>query len=360
MTDFTSRFLSLRVTPKTVWLFLSLSDGDMTGWGEATLDRSEQNVSDCFDTLPKRLSESDIASLRLDTLPQAALASALHQAAADLAARKAGVPLSTHLGGTGRARVGVYANINRCSLDRSPQGMAATAVRAVAQGHIAVKIAPFDEVQPRLARHEMTQAMAKGLDRIAAVRDAIGNRRLMVDCHWRFSTQAAMDLIDACAPFNLHWIECPIAETLAEIPALVSLRARANAAGMRLAGLETAILRQGFAPYLAAGAYDVMMPDVKYCGGPLEMLAIADDMARHGVTFSPHNPTGPICHAHSAHLCAAMAQSDLLEMQFDETPMFETLVDMPLLPPASGEVRLSAAPGIGLQLVAPRMDHAKK
>ncbi len=47
-------------------------------------------------------------------------------------------------------------------------------------------------------------------------------------------------------------------------PALKRLRARANAAGMRLAGCETEVRREGFRPFLKAGAYDVMMPDVKY------------------------------------------------------------------------------------------------
>jgi galactonate dehydratase len=229
--------------------------------------------------------------------------------------------------------------------------MADTARRALAQGHAAIKIAPFDEVQPGMDAAEARHAMQPGLHRIAAVRAAIGDRRLMVDCHWRFDWAGAEMLIDACVPFGLYWLECPIPETPAAIPDLVALRARANSAGMRLAGLETAILRDGFAPYFKAGAYDVMMPDVKYCGGPAEMRAIATDLARHGVAFSPHNPSGPICHAHSLHLCAATPGADLLEVQFDETPMFDSLVDRPPPPPIAGRVALPAgATGLGLAL----------
>jgi galactonate dehydratase len=355
MTEFAVQFIPVTVTPSTIWLFVSLSDGETTGWGEATLNNQEQAVTDCFNALPDRLSVAGLACLRFDTLPDAALSSALCQAQADLAARCAGVPLCEHLGGIAQDQIGFYANINRCTVDRSPKGMAASARRALAHGHCAIKIAPFDEVRPSMVRREMTDAMELGLARIDAVRDAIGDRRLMIDCHWRFDLAGAEALIDACAPLNIYWIECPISETEADIPALMSLRRRANATGMRLAGLETAIQRAGFAPYLAAGAYDVMMPDVKYCGGPRQMLEIAADMARHGVVFSPHNPTGPICHIHSLHICATLPQTDLLETQFDETPMFDSLVDQPLPQPIEGLVTLPMVKaGLGLSMIMPK------
>nr|WP_306267256.1 mandelate racemase/muconate lactonizing enzyme family protein [Pararhizobium sp. IMCC3301] len=355
MSEFTVQFVPVTVTPATIWLFVSLSDGETVGWGEATLENQEATVTDCFNALPKRLTEADLADLRFDTLPQAALSSALRQAQADLAARMAGVSLSDHLGRAGRDQIGIYANINRSTRDRSPEGMASNARRALAHGHNAIKVAPFDEVRATMGRREMTDAMGLGLARIAAVRDVVGERRLMVDCHWRFDVAGAGRLIDACAPLKPYWIECPILETEAGIAELVSLRRRANAAGMRLAGLETAILRQGFAPYLAAGAYDVMMPDVKYCGGPREMLAISVDMARHGVAFSPHNPSGPICHMHSMHICASLPQEELLETQFDETPMFDSLVDQALPQPIGGRVTLPMSRlGLGLSLVVPQ------
>ncbi len=357
MSDFTVQFIPVTVTPATTWLFVSLSDGETVGWGEATLEKHEQAVADCFNVLPDRLTVADLSRLRFDTLPHAALSSALRQAHADLAARIAGVSLADFLGRAERDQIAIYANINRSTLDRSPEGMAINARRALARGHNAIKIAPFDEVRPTMGRREMTDAMDLGLARIAAVRDAIGDQRLMVDCHWRFDVAGAGMLIDACAPLNLYWIECPILETEAGIPELVLLRGRANAAGMRLAGLETAILREGFAPYLAAGAYDVMMPDVKYCGGPHEMLAISADMARHGVAFSPHNPSGPICHMHSVHICATLPQEELLETQFNETPMFDSLVDHAMPQPIGGRITLPMTmAGLGLSLIVPESE----
>jgi galactonate dehydratase len=107
---------------------------------------------------------------------------------------------------------------------------------------------------------------------------------------------------------------------------------------------------------LNAGAYDVMMPDVKYAGGPAEMMRIAEAFAAHDVTFSPHNPSGPICHAASMQICAAVENADLLEVQFDETPVFKTLVE-PALPLVTGGIApLPNGPGIGVNLSAALID----
>ena len=73
--------------------------------------------------------------------------------------------------------------------------------------------------------------------------------------------------------------------------------------------MEQGIRFAAFQPFCEAGAYDVMMPDVKYVGGLREMLQTADQFARHGVRFSPRNPTGPTCHAASLQLSAAAIAS---------------------------------------------------
>lgn len=329
-----ARLLSIQPTEKTTWLFVEVVDGDgLAGWGEASLSGQADEVAELarrwLPLLCGRSADDPAAAggdLPFATQAMAAASSGVMQALSDLAARRAGASLADHLCGRRRDRVGLYANFNRRTRDRSPEGMAESAADALAAGFNAFKIAPFDEVRPDLPRGEMRAAMQPGIARLAAIRDALGaSARLMADCHWRFDTSGAEEMIDAVSGLGLYWVECPVAETEATIPDTVLLRGRANRLGMRLAGLETRILREGFRPWLKAGAYDVMMPDVKYAGGPAEMLEIAAEFATYGVAFSPHNPTGPICHAHSLHVCAALADSDLLEVQFDETPEFAAL-----------------------------------
>ena len=347
---------NVRPTHKTNWLFVRITSADgIEGLGEASLAGREGDVIDIFAVEKEKLvgRSVDIKSLErtleFDSLPQAAYSSAIMQCFSDIVARGQGVSLAESLGGIKRSFVGMYANINRRTSDRSPKGFVESALLAQRNGYTAFKLAPFDEVLPSQSRREMQESMAAGLARIQAVVDALGSgSRVMVDCHWRFNFKGAQDLIKASESLNLYWIECPIVEELASIPDLISLRRQTNAMGVRLAGLEMNIRRSGFQAYLDAGAYDVMMPDVKYAGGPMELLKIAEVFEDFGVDFSPHNPTGPICHAASIQICAAATKVDLLEHQFDETYYFNQLVN--------GELPVVSGGGVAIKPSAQGVD----
>lgn len=351
--------IGVRISPKTAWLFLELTGASgLKGLGEATLNGKEEAIAKVAEAHGTRILGEDAgsheavaANLPFGTLAEAAFSSALLQAMMDLTARVNSQPLAALLGGRHNDAIGLYANINRRTEDRSPEGFAASVQSAVNAGYIAFKIAPFDDVAPDQMPGQWRPLVEAGLGRISAVRNVIGpDARLMVDCHWRFSETVAAWVIDAVEPFDLYWLECPIPRETYALGALKRLRAQANSGGIRLAGAETGILLGGFQPLLNAGAYDVMMPDVKYAGGPAEMIRIAHAFAKHDVMFSPHNPSGPVCHAASIQICAAVSGVDLLEVQFDEAPEFETLVSPPPSTPTHGAVTVSQSPGIGLEL----------
>ncbi|MGY9054096.1 MAG: mandelate racemase/muconate lactonizing enzyme family protein [Alphaproteobacteria bacterium] len=327
--------VAVSVTPKTVWTFLRLtSTSGITGYGEATLTGQEKAVAAVAArfsgaVVGASVSAGDVvfASLPFGTIAEAAFSSAVMQAMLDVQARTEGVPVASLLGGTRRSAIPTYANINRRTLDRSPAGFAASVAAAVTAGYDAFKIAPFDDLTPAMDAAEARPLIAAGITRIEAVRQEIGpDRRMMVDCHWRFRTDWALSALDALKSVGLYWFECPIPETNETLADLAKLRAHANKQDCLLAGLEMAVLRQGFRPFLEAGAYDVMMPDVKYVGGPDEMMRVAEEFARYGATFSPHNPSGPICHAHSLQICAAVPDLAVLGLQYDETARFDELV----------------------------------
>ena len=180
----------------------------------------------------------------------------------------------------------------------------------------------------------------------------------MVDCHWRLDEAAALTVLAAVDPLRLYWLECPLVENAANLPALVRLRSAANGLGIRLAGCEQAIGLAGFAPFLAAGAYDVMMPDVKYVGGLAEVMRVAAAFDRAGVDFSPHNPSGPVCHAASLQVSAAVPTLSRLELQFDESPLFDGLVGGQLPATGGGSSALPQKPGLGVGLRAELLDPA--
>ena len=106
----------------------------------------------------------------------------------------------------------------------------------------------------------------------------------------------------------------------------------------------------GFRPFLGAGIYDVIMPDVKYAGGLRELLRIGEEAARHNVACSPHNPSGPIAHSHSLHLSAHLPFFPFLEFQYGESPLFFDFVTGTLPDPNSGRSDLPHGAGLGLGL----------
>ena len=351
----------VRISHKTCWTFVKLrtQDGRM-GYGEATLTGREDLLEAAAQTLAPlalaasldRPGEFAVANAPAD-LPHAAMVCAIDQALWDLHAQNRQLSLAQVLG-VKREQIPIYANINRRTEQRTPEGFAASAAVAIAAGFTAFKIAPFDEVNTALcAQGQGLKAMQPGLDRIAAVRAAVGPKaRLMVDCHWRCDEATALKLNLALAALGVYWIECPLPEIEANIPALTRLRQHANRLGMRQAGLEESIGWEQFRPYCEAGAYDVVMPDIKYAGGIAEMLRIAQACAQLKVQISPHNPSGPVCHAVSLQLACVLDSFDMLEMQFDESPLFDSLAGAPFAAIQNGFTVPPSGAGLGVHLDA--------
>jgi galactonate dehydratase len=74
----------------------------------------------------------------------------------------------------------------------------------------------------------------EGLDRVFAVRDAIGaGSDLLVDCHWRFDEARAMALIGDTAAASPYWIECPVSEQPSHFATIARLRNFARDHGIR-------------------------------------------------------------------------------------------------------------------------------
>ncbi|MBM3522879.1 MAG: mandelate racemase/muconate lactonizing enzyme family protein [Alphaproteobacteria bacterium] len=358
--------IDVRVSPKTVWSFVRIADSDgHVGWGEGSMPGvgAQAAFSPVLASFARSLTGTRIAqpidlSPRLGERPGdlawAAAISAADQALWDIAGQRAGRPIAELLGPPRREAVPLYANINRRTVDRTPAGFAASARAPLAHGYAAFKIAPFDGVSPNNAdTADGRRLIAAGLERAGAVRCAIGpGARLMIDCHWRLTEAAALDVIAQVrsSGIGLYWLECALPEEPANHAAMRRVRAKANEAGILTAGCETMTARAGFAPYVEGGLYDVIMPDVKYAGGLLELLRIGEEARARGVATAAHNPTGPVCHAHSLHLSAVLDRMPFLEHQYDESPLFLGFVAGPPADFTAALVQRSRAPGLGLTL----------
>ncbi len=320
------RFGEVKASEATTWTFVEVYDGDGTvATAEITCGENTAEAVRLTAELVGRLRGREIADegdvegmLGLavsDMQANMALAtsvSGLRTAVSDLRAQRRGITLTEELGGTPQESVLLYANINRHLLtrDRSPVSFGRAAEMAVSRGFGIVKCAPFDGVGPPSTRGEILDVARVGIERVAAVRAAVGDDvTVLVDCHSRFERHTAPLVAGQLAKSNIGWFEEPVeptkdAEGLAAITREVS---------MITAGGESGYGREFFGSIVECGALNVVMPDVKYCGGLAEARAAGIAAMDAGGDVSLHSPSGPVSLIGGGHATAAMPGAIHLE-----------------------------------------------
>jgi galactonate dehydratase len=349
-------FFAVKASSRTQWLFVRLkTNKGLTGLGETSdgwgtvrasqLGEIETLLSEFFE-LARDQSPFAIEAYRQRARPKAkagkvpahTVFSAIEQAHWDLVGKALGAPVYELFGGKIRDRIPVYANINRITTERTPQAFAANAKAAIAEGYNTVKAAPWDG-------YPQTVSFEQGIACVEAIREAIGTgNQLFIDCHSHFDVKLGIDLAKRLEPQNVVWYEEPVAPTLTrETIEIHSSIKQPMAGGEMLFGME------GFAPLCKAHGIDIIMPDVKHCGGLLEGHNISAMAELEGVQVAPHNPTGPVATAASVQWCAGLPNFKILEYQWGEVPWRGDLVN----PPQQferGTIAVPTAPGFGIEL----------
>jgi galactonate dehydratase len=357
--------LPVRATSRTVWLFVRLmTDTGLVGLGEASdafgfanttaddVARMRRELQRFFELIDGR-SPFEIESYRQRGEPMARQGlvpatafSAVEQALWDLAGKALDVPTYVLLGGKVRSGLPVYANINRATNPRTPEGFAAAAKRAAADGFRTIKAAPFDGFPPAGSpADQIARFVDVGVDAVRAMRAAVGPTvGIMIDCHSFFSVDQAVAVAERLAPHNLTWYEEPVApERVDDTLAIKSRIKQPMAGGEVLFGLS------GFSPLVRRRAVDTIMPDVKHCGGLLELTRIAAMAADEGVMVAPHNPSGPVSTAASVQVCAGMKNVNYLELQYGEVGWRSEIV-VPAERFVDGTIEIPDRPGFGVAL----------
>jgi galactonate dehydratase len=181
-----------------------------------------------------------------------------------------------------------------------------------------------------------------GIDRATATRKTIGpGRDLLLDAHSKFDVEHGLKLLPRVAPLKLFWLE-----EVTPPPGLPAIR---QAEQMPTAGGEQLYGAKAFYPYMTAGSVDILMPDVKYCGGMLELKKVGVLAESAGLKVSPHGPASPIGNAAAAQVCATMPNFLILEFSFGEVPWRAELIDPPE-DAAHGRLIMTPRPGLGIRL----------
>ena len=364
--NLTVRGYSVLVSEKSTWFILEVCLDGAVGLGDATVSGSDAELVGLIGNLCSWVEEGTATTLsnlteyvlQSDaTLARRSLASAIEQAWFSALAARAKVPIAAVLGGSVRNKVPFYANINRGTVDRSPEGFAARAIEMLKlTGASGIKIAPFDGFRTgQCSLSEANALITIGIERAAAVRQAIGPEALLlIDCHSRFSSLQAINLIQELAKLKVLWVEDPCDMANLEVSQLHRLRGCANDLGLRVAGGEKILDFNELMRLLAREGHDVILPDLRYTG-LMQGLAMMRLAGSQGVELSLHNPVGPVLNAIAVHAASALPNFIILERQLGETPLYEEIVDSQM-EANGGNVFVPTAAGLGVNL---RKEHLK-
>jgi galactonate dehydratase len=127
---------------------------------------------------------------------------------------------------------------------------------------------------------------------------------------------------------------------------------------MPTAGGESRYGVREFLPYVSARAVDITMPDVKYCGGMLELKKIAALSEAAQMPVAPHGPASPVGNMAAAHVCVTAPNFRILEFSVGEVEWRADLVN-PAEELNRGFLAPSSRPGLGITLNEKLIAHLK-
>jgi galactonate dehydratase len=236
--------------------------------------------------------------------------SAIEQALWDAAGKLLDVPVYQLLGGRAQDRLRCYATMGAGLPSRTPDGLAQEAARCVAAGYTGVKVVPFREMRvDALDATSGRRLIEDGVARVRAVREAVGpDVDVLIECGFSLDRAAVTRAARLLEPYDCYWLEAPLLWD--DAGELARLRREIP---QRVASGEQCHGRRAFRDLIEQQAVDVLQPDVKWTGGVYEAKKVAAWAETYQIAVAPHNNSGPVATAASAHLAATLPNFLLLE-----------------------------------------------
>jgi L-alanine-DL-glutamate epimerase-like enolase superfamily enzyme len=252
-------------------------------------------------------------------------------AAADAAARAAGVPLAEHLA-TAAATDGVADTVpvNGTVGDGSPEETVAAAEAAVADG--------FDCLKLKVGARDLEA----DLDRLRAVRDAVGDAvTLRADANGAWDRDEAERAVEVLASLDFAYVEQPLAAD--ELDGHADLRGR----GVDVA-LDESVNGAGESPRALADYADVAVLKPMAQGGPRATASLARHLQSQDVTpVVTTTIDAVVARTAAVHVAATipdvpacgLATADLLaeDLASDPSPVVDGAVSVPAGPGLAGD-----------------------
>ncbi|HEY9348592.1 MAG TPA: mandelate racemase/muconate lactonizing enzyme family protein [Inquilinus sp.] len=240
----------------------------------------------------------------------------------DIKGKALGVPVWNLLGGKMRDRVPIYSHAH------------------TAEAALAVKSHGIRTIK--------CGGVADPVRQVATLREAVGDEvDIAIDLHgppWLTPADAAR-LARALEPYNLLWIEDPIAPE--NLDGYKRIR---DAAHVPLAAGERMATIFGERELIEHDLVDVIQPDTGRAGGLTQMRKIAAMAEAHHIMMAPHSGSlGPVAEYAAIHLLAAIPNGLILErLDADWPGRARTVVPHPVQ--QDGSIAVPDAPGLGCDI----------
>jgi L-rhamnonate dehydratase len=234
------------------------------------------------------------------------------------------------LGGKSREQVPVYATMRDASW-------------AQAQGLCGLKLGgPYGPQDGR-------EGMYKNEAAIAGLRQRVGpDFDLMIDCIGAWTVEYTIEMARRLAPYRIRFLEEPLLSH--DVEGYARLRHAIDST--LIACGEHVYTRYNVKPLLAAGAVDILQPDIRWTGGLSELIKIVDLASAYNVPVMPHR--GGM--AWSLHAIIARPECPLAEglILTEQEAAYSVFAGEPV--PVNGMLSVSDAPGFGLTLLRDQVE----
>ena len=177
---------------------------------------------------------------------------------------------------------------------------------------------------------------------LGTFRKAVGPHvGLALDLNFNFKAEAARRICRALEPLEMMWVEVDMYDARA-------LREVKDATSIPICSGENLYGLRDYRPYFEARAMDVVMIDVPW-NGFARSRGVAELAESYELNIAPHNYYSHLSTLHSAHLCACVPNVRIMEIDIDDVPWKDELVDHPPVI-ENGELVMPTRPGWGADL----------
>ena len=293
---------------------------------------------------------------------------AIENALLDIKGKALGVPVYDLLGGAIRDRLELYWShcgtyrldpASAAAMQRDPitdiDGLVELGAEVKSRGFRGLKtnIFLFDD-GPKL--HMPGFGRADGCPELNASRDVVAALKVQIealragagdgvgihlDLNFNFKPEGYLTVMHALDDLGLTWFELDMYDA-------VALRRIKDAVATPIASCESLYGLRGFKPFFEQASMDVAIIDVPWNGiwTSMKIAAVAEAFE---MNVAPHNFYGHLSTLMSAHLCAALPNFRVMEIDIDDVPWKDDLITwQPTI--EDGHLRVPEGPGWGAEL----------